>query len=103
MVFGIKQKSETEILIGEKKCVERIGVRRGNSSPAAQLSLTSGRCSRQRRNQRLQSLAHVSLEILPFLHLVRGSRIGSLLAPDPPHSGTLWYWSVEELMPLAVI
>ena len=34
MLFGIKQKSETEITIGEKKCVERIGVRRGKQLPS---------------------------------------------------------------------
>jgi hypothetical protein len=33
-LFGIKQKSETEITIGEKKCVERIGVRRGKQLPS---------------------------------------------------------------------
>jgi hypothetical protein len=49
------------------------------------------------------SLAQVQFEDPAVLHLVRGSRIGSLLASDAPHSGTLWYWSVGELMSLGIV
>jgi hypothetical protein len=47
------------------------------------------------------SMAHGQFEICGFC-ILRKILHGSLLAPDAPHFDTLW-WSVEELMPLAVI
>ena len=99
MLFGIKQKSETEISIGEKKCVERIGVRRGNSSPAAQLSLTSGGLVASIKKSPLRAWRTVSLRSAVFAPL-RQDFAWNLLPPDAPHAGTLWYRSVGELMSL---
>lgn len=75
--------------------MERIGVRRGNSSPAAQLSLTSGGLVASIKKSPLRAWRTIQFEICGFLHLRARISYGSLLAPDAPHSAVVHVFCVS--------
>ena len=82
--------------------MERIGVRRGKQLPSGSAEFYFSWLVASIKKITSVSMAHRQFEICGFASL-RQDFAWILLPPDSPHSGTLWYWSVEELMPLGVI
>jgi hypothetical protein len=98
VLFGIAKERNGNIDRGEK-CVERIGMHCGKQLPSGSAEFYFRWLVGVNQEITSAQTAQRQFEICVFASL-RQDFAWIFVTPDAPHSGALWHWSVEELMPL---